>query len=69
MQQDMHMESVFDKLELGMEMNKSSKFSHEKKPNKNQERWYANNAKVWALHNNAIKLLTWEPLLIVRRLT
>ena len=27
-QQDMHMKSVFDELELGMEMNTSSKFSH-----------------------------------------
>ena len=27
-QQDMHMNSVFDELELGMEMNTSSKFSH-----------------------------------------
>ena len=26
-------------------------------------------AKVWALHKDAIKLLTWEPLLIVRRLS
>ena len=25
--------------------------------------------KVWALHEDAIKLLTWEPLLIVRRLS
>ena len=28
MQQDMHMNSVFDELELGMEMNTSSKFTH-----------------------------------------
>ena len=27
-QQDMHMKSVFDELELGMEMNTSSKISH-----------------------------------------
>ena len=27
-QQDIHMKSVFDELELGMEMNTSSKFSH-----------------------------------------
>ena len=27
-QQDMHMKSVFDELELGMEMNTSSKFSN-----------------------------------------
>ena len=26
-------------------------------------------AKVWALHKDAIKLLTWEHLLIVRRLS
>ena len=29
----------------------------------------AKNAKVWALYKDAIKLLTWEPLLIVRRLS
>ena len=27
-QQDVHMKSVFDELELGMEMNTSSKFTH-----------------------------------------
>ena len=38
-------------------------------PKKNQERWNAKYAKVWALHKDAIKLLTWELLLIVRRLS
>ena len=33
-----HPDSVFDELELGIEMNTSSKFSHGYKPNKNQER-------------------------------
>ena len=37
-QQNMHMKSVFDELELGMEMNTSSKFTHGYKLNKNQER-------------------------------
>ena len=40
----------------------------DKNPNENQERWYAKYAKV-ELHKDAIKLLTWEPLLIVRRLS
>ena len=43
--------------------------STRRKPNKNQERWNAKYAKVWALHKDAIKLLTWEPLLIVCRLS
>ena len=40
-----------------------------RKPNKNQERWYAKYAMVWALYDDTIELLTWEPLLIVRRLS
>ena len=65
-QQVFQSKTVFDEQELDMEMNQALIPYQHKKTNKNQEIWYAKYAKVWALHNEAIKLLTWEPLLIVR---
>ena len=68
-QQVFQMKSVFEELGLAMKITTSTKTQQGEKPNKNQERWYAKYAKVWALHKDAIKLLTWEPLLIVRHLS
>ena len=66
MQQVVQSKTDFDEQKLDMEMNQALISHQHKKPNKNQEIWYAKYAKIWALHNDAIKLLTWEPLLIVR---
>ena len=63
----MHVNSVFDELELVMKMTKSSK-SHKEK---NQTRTNKDDARMQWFElstNDTIKLLNWDPPLIVQQL-